>query len=165
MTHTKEKRTRKWILGIMMAVLVVGACVGARIISPMLRLLDAVNVPRSFIFSVKDRAYWEDWLNYVAGYEIIAAEIPPEKWHIPDGWTEQAVTLEELQTICDIRINDSELYDLKTGELPEIWDSWFFREDEKLSECWIGLYSETGTLIIYRGLELWVAGGYWDRYE
>ena len=165
MAQNEERKKSSWVIWAVLLVLAAVMWAGARHIPSTLRLLDAVNAPRSYIFSVKDRAYWEDWLNYVAGYEIIAAHIPSDEWATPDGWTEESITPEKLQTVCGIRLNDSELYNLRTGELPDTWDAWFFSEDEELSECWIGLYSKNGTLIVYRGLELWVAGGYWDRYE
>ena len=155
----------KVIILVAVCAFAVALWLGARHISPTLDLLDAVNLPRSTIFSVKGRDYWEDWLNYVAGHDIIAVEIPPEEWETPVGWTEESITLEELQKKCDVRLSMEAMKQLNIDTLPEEYDVWFFREDQQACECWVGMYSKSGVLIIYHGLELWVAGGYWDRYD
>lgn len=163
MPETGKKYT--WIVWPILATFALVLWLGARPIPAVLELLDTANVPRSYAFAVKDREYWEDWLNYVAGHDIIAVEISPNEWQIPEGWTEERINLEELQKKCDVRLSVDAMRELNIDILPEEYDAWIFIEDQQASECWVGMYSESGVLIIYHGLELWVAGGYWDRYD
>lgn len=164
-TGTGETKKRTWIVWAALAAAALVLWLGIRPIPAVLELLDTVNVPRECVFSVRDRVRWEDWLNYVAGHDIIAVEISPEEWQIPEDWTEESVTLDELQRKCDVRLSVDAMRELNIGTLPEEYDAWFFREDQQASECWVGMYSDSGVLIVYHGLELWVAGGYWDRYD
>ncbi len=155
----------KVITLIVLAAVAITVFLGARHIPPTLELLDTAGLPRSYAFRVKGRLYWEDWLNYVAGYEIIAAEIPCEDWQTPDSWQTGTVTLTDIQKKCGIAVDEAAISRLRIDPLPDEYDQWFFCEDRDASECWIGMHSRSGTLIIYHGLELWVGGGYSYHYE
>lgn len=103
-------------------------------------------------------SYWKDALSYTSGYEIAVFEVNAESWTIPEGWRLETIAAAELDDATGFAVPERRFSDLKTT-LPAVYDAWFFAEmgREGPFEEWqyhIGLYSDEGILLIYRGHDL-----------
>ena len=122
------------------------------------KLLSGVGIENNFRPKQLDYDYWKDPLWYVNGYEVIALQIDPEKWTTPAGWHKKQIKIDEIEPLIEFEIRESAITDLK-ADLPDSFDECYFAESGREGEFknWqfhIGLYSNEGLLVIYRGHDL-----------
>ena len=102
--------------------------------------------------------YWKDPLSYISGFEIAVFEVEMDSWMTPEGWRRDTIAADEFENVTGFAIPRRRFLNLETT-LPEVYDAWYFRETgrEGPFDEWqyhIGLYSEDGVLLIYRGHNL-----------
>ena len=164
-------RWRKRLLTLMVciAVLVVGVTValGVRREFRESALLRAVDLPGGLRYASIGYVNWTDWLSYTDGYEILASRVDPAEWSAPESWHSEAVSLKALEKEHLVYYNSHEEYHILNRQwfdehgisLDQTFDGWYFRETDR--EVWaeyhffLGLHREDGTLIVYRGHDLW----------
>lgn len=161
----RERRNRK-ILRVLLAVfaLCVTAAIGTvaaviwgrRVDSPEAAMLRRANISEDISLNVVDRVYWNDFLKYTSGYEVLAATVDPNEWVSPSGWICGSMTIDDICAAHQVEIQSSALQKLNCEGIPRIYDEWFFWEtdrDSDLIDDWeflAGLYCD-GFLLIYRG--------------
>jgi len=101
---------------------------------------------------------WKDPISYISGYEIAVFAVDADSWISPEGWQNEMIEAAELGDTTGFAIPERRFSDLKTA-LPAVYDAWCFNETSREGpfEEWqyhIGLYSDEGLLVIYRGHDL-----------
>ena len=119
-------------------------------------MLKMAQVPDILRPELIDYVYWKDPLSYVDGYEVMAARAELDS--VPESWVLESIRLEELEAIPDFYVDLSAFSKLDV-ELPARFDAYYFSEigshnEFKAWEFYIGLYSEDGLLLVYRGHDL-----------
>ena len=122
------------------------------------KLLCGVGIEEDFKSKLVAYDYWKDPLWYVNGYEVAVLRTDPERWITPDGWYKKPIRIDEIEPIIEYEIRESAITDLKV-DFPEHFDECFFAETGREGEFrnWqfhIGLYSDEGLLVVYRGHDL-----------
>ena len=153
-------RNRLIVLMVCIAILVVGVTValGVRRVFRERALLRAVDLPGGLRYASTGYVNWTDWLSYTDGYEILAARVEPAEWSVPESWHSEAVSLEALEKEHLIYLNRW-WFEEHHIPLDQTFDGWYFHETDR--EPWaeyqffLGLHREDGTLIVYRGHDLW----------
>ena len=102
--------------------------------------------------------YWKDPLSYISGYVIAVFDVDSDSWIIPEEWRCESIAAAELEDVTGFAIPERRFSDLETT-LPAVYDAWYFIETgrEGPFDEWqyhIGLYSDEGILLVYRGHDL-----------
>lgn len=132
----------------------------ARTIVSQLRLLDEFQLPKSYIFDINHYAYWNDFLKYTDGYEILRIDVDAGKWKTPDIWNVSEVTLSEMVRPYGLGFSSALRDEMESGELSSAWQEWFASEKKPNGnavgwEFFVGAYDGQETLFLYRGHHLY----------
>lgn len=133
-----------------------------RTIVSQVRLLREFHLPVSLILDVEDYVYWNDFLKYTDGYEMIRIDVGDGKWTTPDGWNVGKVTLYDIVQPSGLGFSAALSDEMESGEIPVICEEWFFSEkrpDDNYDrwEFFVGGYDGDQTLFLYRGHHLYGA--------
>lgn len=154
---------KRFVLILLAILLLTIAYLGMRPIPAVLRLLEKAQLPADTFFHACGYQVWDDWLRYTDSYEILAARIPTEEWGLPDGWSAETVTIDQLETRFRIEAEEYSFQNVIKTPLPQSFDSWFFHEEGRgdPKSDWtfvLALHSEDGMIFIYSVYELWGSG-------
>lgn len=131
-----------------------------RTFSSQFRLLNEFHLPKSYIFNIDQYAYWNDFLKYTDGYEIMLLDVDAGKWKTPDIWNVSEVTLSEMVRPYGLGFSSALRNEMESGELSSVWQEWFVSEKKPNGnavgwEFFVGAYDGAETLLLYRGHHLY----------
>ena len=126
------------------------------------RLLGEFHLPVFMILDIEDYSYWNDFLKYTDGYEIMVIKVEAGEWETPDGWNVGESTRFEVLRPYDIGFSSALRNDMESGELPVVCQEWFAAEkkpDDNYDqwEFFVGGYDGGQNLFLYRGHHLYGA--------
>lgn len=149
------------VLAVIMAIsVVVWLGMNVRTFSSQFRLLNEFHLPKSYIFNIDQYAYWNDFLKYTDGYEIIQLDVDAGKWKTPDVWNVSEATLSEMVQPYGLGFSSALRDELESDELSDMWQEWFVSEKKPSAnsvgwEFFVGAYDGVETLFLYRGHHLY----------
>ena len=160
------KRTVRGLMIFLALVLAVVAAawlgMNGRTILSQVRMLREFHLPVSSILDIEGYAYWNDFLKYTDGYEIIRIDVDDDKWKTPDGWNVGEITLFEIVRPYGLGFSSVLSDEMESGKIPVVCQEWFFSEKKTDNnydrwEFFVGAYDGDQTLFLYRGHHLYGA--------
>ena len=148
-------------VSVILAILVVfWLGMNVRTFSSQLRLLNEFHLPVSCIFNIDQYAYWNDFLKYTDGYEIMRIDVDAGKWKTPDIWNVSEATLSEMVQPYGLGFSSALRDKSQSGMLTDVWQEWFVSEKKPDGnfdgwEFFVGAYDGEETLFLYRGHHLY----------
>jgi len=132
--------------------------------SNRLRMLQAVCLEEMQGLKQEQYVYWEDFLKYCDGYEIMVFILDGVQWNPPEEWTRVTKdrNIEDIEKQLGIDINNNAVLKLNLGGLS--CKSWFyadsgddcpFEERDFYFACCDETDSDSKKVFIYRGHHLY----------
>ena len=159
----RRSRKRRVIIAltvIFVIMVVIGLFVSIQPVISKARLLKEFHLPVTMAFDIEDYSYWNDFLKYTDGYEIIKIHVDAEKWEMPDVWNADEATLFEILRPYGLGFSAALRDELKNGEIPLACEAWFVSEKKPEGnfdgwEFFVGAYDGKESIFLYRGHHLY----------
>lgn len=159
----KRSSARRMALGFGLIALLfaaMGLFLAARPAISKARLLQEFHLPVWMVFDVEDYSYWNDFLKYTDGYEILEIDVEAGRWKTPDIWNVGETTVFEILRPYGLGFSSALRDEIESGNIPLTCQEWFVSEKKPNGnydgwEFFIGSYDGNERLFLYRGHHLY----------